>query len=247
MELFIGRACLRLVSSPVKLSRNLAHLQTSFPGYERRRCLPQGQKLGTSVFEMYCQPSLTQVYKTKQIERRNPCNITGFAQRRFFSNQPNKDCNTTSTPVQQLTVFQKMKRMTKDYWYVLIPVHVVTSAGWVLIFYVAAKNSVDVIWILEKLHVSEKYIEALRGSSAGFWAIVYALYKIFTPLRYMVTVGGTTLGIRYLRKMGYMKSKLRTTPTQKPQSAEQSVSEHKKSYGKVGCKDGQTQADPPKT
>ncbi|XP_046736146.1 protein FAM210A isoform X2 [Diprion similis] len=197
--------------------------------------------------EMYYQPSLTQVCQTKKIERRNPCNSNGFAQCRLFSNQPKKECDTASTPVPQLTVFQKMKQMTKDYWYVLIPVHVATSAVWVLIFYVAAKNSIDVIWILEKLNVSEKYINILRGSSAGFWAIVYALYKIFTPLRYMVTVGGTTLSIRYLRKMGYMNLKLRTSPTQKPQSAGQSVSGHKTSSGKVGCKDGQTQADPPKT
>lgn len=47
---------------------------------------------------------------------------------------------------------------------------------------------------MEKLRFSEKYIEALRGSSAGFWAVAYALYKIFTPLRYMITVG------EYLKK-----------------------------------------------
>jgi len=43
---------------------------------------------------------------------------------------------------QKLTVFQKMKQMTKDYWHVLIPVHVITSIGWVAIFYTAVRKYV---------------------------------------------------------------------------------------------------------
>lgn len=38
---------------------------------------------------------------------------------------------------QKLSVFQKMKQMTKDYWHILIPVHIVTSIGWIAIFYTA--------------------------------------------------------------------------------------------------------------
>lgn len=40
------------------------------------------------------------------------------------------------------TIFQKMKQLTKDYWHILIPVHVVTSIGWASMFYAAAKKSV---------------------------------------------------------------------------------------------------------
>lgn len=47
----------------------------------------------------------------------------------------------------------------------------------------------DIIGILESLKLSETYLEMLRNSSAGHWAVTYALYKIFTPLRYTVTVG----------------------------------------------------------
>lgn len=43
---------------------------------------------------------------------------------------------------QKVSVFQKMKQMTKDYWHVLIPVHVVTSLGWVAIFYTAVRKYV---------------------------------------------------------------------------------------------------------
>lgn len=35
----------------------------------------------------------------------------------------------------------------------------------------------------------EKYIDMIRNSDAGNWAVTYALYKVFTPLRYTVTVG----------------------------------------------------------
>ena len=47
----------------------------------------------------------------------------------------------------------------------------------------------DIVGILESLNLSEKYLETLRNSSAGHWAFVYALYKIFTPIRYTITVG----------------------------------------------------------
>lgn len=95
--------------------------------------------------------------------------------------------------------------MTKDYWHILVPVHIVTSAGWVGLFYATIKNGVDIIKIMELLNFSEKYLEMVRNSSAGNWAITYALYKIFTPLRYTVTVGLTTMTIRQLSKSGIVK------------------------------------------
>lgn len=39
----------------------------------------------------------------------------------------------------------------------------------------------------------------------GYLAVAYALYKISTPLRYTVTLGGTTVSINYLKKWGYIK------------------------------------------
>ncbi|XP_011063299.1 PREDICTED: protein FAM210A isoform X2 [Acromyrmex echinatior] len=107
---------------------------------------------------------------------------------------------------QKLTIFQKMKQMTKDYWHVLIPVHVITSIGWIAIFYTAVRNGVDIVQLLEYMNFSEKYIDLVRNSNAGDLAITYALYKIFTPIRYTVTVGGTTMAIRYLSKLGYVKA-----------------------------------------
>lgn len=132
-------------------------------------------------------------------------------------------------PPEKQSIFQRMKQMTKDYWHILIPVHVVTSIGWISIFYTAAKkwvmdliafhgmaavccrnfinflaiywffcnffnlfscySGVDIVRILEAMNLSERYLDILRGSNAGHWAVAYALYKLFTPIRYTVTVG----------------------------------------------------------
>ncbi|XP_070149944.1 uncharacterized protein C18orf19 homolog A-like isoform X3 [Polyergus mexicanus] len=124
----------------------------------------------------------------------------------------------SQTEQKKVSVFQKMKQMTKDYWHILIPVHIITSIGWVAIFYIAIRNGVDIAQLLEYMSFSEKYIELVRNSSAGNWAITYALYKIFTPLRYTVTVGGTTMVIRYLNKLGYGKAPFKASF--KRQSAE---------------------------
>lgn len=96
--------------------------------------------------------------------------------------------------------------MYKEYWYVLLPVHVATSAVWVGIFYYAVSSGVDVIALLEKLHASDKILTFIHNNEhAGNVAVIYALYKVATPARYFVTVGGTTFAINKLKKLGYIK------------------------------------------
>ena len=41
---------------------------------------------------------------------------------------------------ERLSVFQRFKQMYKDYWYVLVPVHLATSAVWFGSFYYASKR-----------------------------------------------------------------------------------------------------------
>ena len=67
-------------------------------------------------------------------------------------NTTKKDESPQSEPVNQQTtlnnpdgpakmsIFQRFKRMYKDYWYVLIPVHCVTSVFWAGGFYFAVKK-----------------------------------------------------------------------------------------------------------
>lgn len=44
------------------------------------------------------------------------------------------------SPPTKVSLFQRFKQMYKDYWYVLIPVHVTTSAVWAGGFYFAIKK-----------------------------------------------------------------------------------------------------------
>lgn len=73
--------------------------------------------------------------------------------------------------------------MSKDYWYVLIPVHVATSIVWFGGFYVMCKSGVDVGAILQACGVSESYVEKLSNSDTGYYALAYACYKVATPAR----------------------------------------------------------------
>jgi len=129
---------------------------------------------------------------------------------RHFVSAPQPD--DSSDPLkpkaeEKLSLYQRFKAMYKDYWYVLLPVHLVTSAGWFGGFYYLASSGVDIVALLEGLGVSEKLITPLRNghTTTGYIAISYALYKIATPLRYTVTLGGTTISINYLKRSGYIK------------------------------------------
>ncbi|OAD61134.1 Angiotensin-converting enzyme, partial [Eufriesea mexicana] len=127
----------------------------------------------------------------------------------FVARYSNKNATKDSTPKieskKKVTLFQKMKQMTKDYWHILMPIHLMTSVCWITIFYITMKSGVDIANILEYMHCNQKYIETLKSSNAGSWALAYLLYKILTPLRYTVTIGFTTMVIKRLRKYGMMK------------------------------------------
>ncbi|XP_017078070.1 protein FAM210A [Drosophila eugracilis] len=124
----------------------------------------------------------------------------------------NKDLKATSTTSSELFgeaanmgLFAKFKHMYKQYWYVLIPVHVFTSVGWFGGFYYLSKSGVDVPALLQYVHLSENIIEKVQGSDMGHYAIAYLCYKVATPLRYALTLGCTTVSIKYLVQHGYIK------------------------------------------
>ena len=47
----------------------------------------------------------------------------------------------------------------------------------------------DIAEILKYFNLSETYLEKIRNSKAGHWAVAYALFKVCTPIRYTVTIG----------------------------------------------------------
>lgn len=63
-------------------------------------------------------------------------------------------------------------------------------------------SGVDVIALLEKMELSEKIIQPFRSSSLGDFVIAFLLYKLISPIRYAVTLGGTGYIIRWMRRRG---------------------------------------------
>ncbi|CAB4056727.1 Uncharacterized protein C18orf19 homolog A,Uncharacterized protein C18orf19 homolog B,Protein FAM210A [Lepeophtheirus salmonis] len=101
---------------------------------------------------------------------------------------------------------QRFKEMWKNYWYVLLPVHVSTSVFWFGSFYFLAKSGVDIAGFLESAGLSQEYIDKLKSSDMGYYALSYACYKVATPARYTLTLAGTTASINYLVGKGYLKT-----------------------------------------
>ncbi|KAF3425536.1 hypothetical protein E2986_11043 [Frieseomelitta varia] len=66
-----------------------------------------------------------------------------------------------------------------------------------------AMSVLSVVWILQTSW--SLCILTVNNSNVGNWALTYLLYKIFTPLRYTVTIGCTTMAIKQLSKSGMVK------------------------------------------
>ncbi|XP_058503797.1 uncharacterized protein C18orf19 homolog A-like [Solea solea] len=111
-------------------------------------------------------------------------------------------------PLQDKSIglFQRFKKTFKQYGKVMIPLHLVTSSVWFGSFYYAAMKGVNVVPFLEMIGLPESFVSLLRNSSSGYALTAYAMYKIATPARYTVTLGGTSLSVKYLRKHGYLST-----------------------------------------
>jgi len=109
-------------------------------------------------------------------------------------------------PLQDKSIglYQRFKRMFKQYGKVMIPVHLLTSSVWLGTYYYAAMKGVNVVPFLEMIGLPDSIVDVLRNSSSTYLITAYAMYKITTPIRYTVTLGGTSLAVQYLRSHGYM-------------------------------------------
>uniref|UniRef100_A0A8C6XUK2 Family with sequence similarity 210 member A n=1 Tax=Naja naja TaxID=35670 RepID=A0A8C6XUK2_NAJNA len=105
-----------------------------------------------------------------------------------------------------ISLVQRFKKTFKQYGKVLIPVHLLTSSIWFGTFYYAALKGVNVVPFLEFIGLPESIVNILKHSQSGNALTAYALYKIATPARYTVTLGGTSITVKYLRKHGYMST-----------------------------------------
>ncbi|KAB5530625.1 hypothetical protein PHYPO_G00131460 [Pangasianodon hypophthalmus] len=122
--------------------------------------------------------------------------------------QPGQDDSADADPLQDqsMGLAQRFKRTFKQYGKVMIPVHLLTSCMWFSGFYYAAMKGVNVVPFLEYIGFPDKLVKLLENSQSGYALTAYAMYKIATPARYTLTLGGTSLSVKYLRKHGYMST-----------------------------------------
>lgn len=138
-------------------------------------------------------------------------NLGSYMHYTYGSQQTMSTMTTASPPLpppdddKSQSIFQRFKNMAKKYWYIVLPVHLVTSTVWFGSFYFIA-SIFDVPSLLEKVGIPDSIIDKVRDGNSwtSYLVIAYGLYKVFTPLRYMVTLGGTGITIRYLQKIGYV-------------------------------------------
>ncbi|XP_059364745.1 uncharacterized protein C18orf19 homolog B-like [Carassius carassius] len=111
-------------------------------------------------------------------------------------------------PLQDKSIglFQRFKKTFKQYGKVMVPVHIVTSTVWFGSFYYAAMKGVNLVPFLEFIGLPDWMVGILRDSQGGYALTAYAMYKLATPARYTVTLGGTSLSVQYLRKHGQLST-----------------------------------------
>ncbi|TRY99020.1 hypothetical protein DNTS_024570 [Danionella cerebrum] len=124
------------------------------------------------------------------------------------SKSTGQDYQEEPDPLQDKSIglIQRFKKTFRQYGKVMIPVHLLTSTLWFGSFYYAAMKGVNLVPFLEYIGLPDKLVKLLENSQSGYALTAYAMYKIATPARYTVTLGGTSISVKYLRKHGYMST-----------------------------------------
>jgi len=66
-------------------------------------------------------------------------------------------------------------------------------------------SGVNVVPLLRWLGASDMVVSPFLVPGVGNAAVLYLMYKLATPARYAVTIAGTQLAVRFLRRRGYLR------------------------------------------
>ncbi|KAM4633025.1 uncharacterized protein C18orf19 homolog B [Polymixia lowei] len=182
--------CCVLHLAPPKSQRWLSSSASSKAAQHPKQQLPEEEP----------QPSSTPQTQTGQADHKVASGAEGSPK------TPGESSDLDPLQDKSIGLFQRFKKTFKQYGKVMIPVHLVTSSVWFGTFYYAAMKGVNVVPFLELIGLPESIVGLLRNSSSGYALTAYAMYKIATPARYTVTLGGTSLSVQYLRKHGYFST-----------------------------------------
>ncbi|XP_033754795.1 protein FAM210A-like [Pecten maximus] len=136
----------------------------------------------------------------RQKQNQNSTDESKKAQEQKGVEKPVEEGKDIEKPTEQLSLVQRFKKTYKEHGKVLIGVHLLTSCVWFGSFYGIVDSGVDIVAILENLGFSETITNPFKSSSVGNVALAYLMYKLATPARYTVTIGGTNMAIKYMRK-----------------------------------------------
>ncbi|KFQ63300.1 Protein FAM210A, partial [Pelecanus crispus] len=168
-----------------------------------KQCLHAGAACFASKKSVFSSQTADTPHKVP--EERNPLtSATGTSKQKG----PVESESSDPDPLQDksISLVQRFKKTFKQYGKVMIPVHLLTSTVWFGSFYYAAMKGVNVVPFLELIGLPDSIINILKNSQSGNALTAYALYKIATPARYTVTLGGTSITVKCLRKSGYMST-----------------------------------------
>ncbi|NXI46985.1 F210A protein, partial [Galbula dea] len=167
-----------------------------------KRCLHAGAAHFASKKSAFSPQPADTPYKVA--EERNPLTLATDTTKQ----SPAESDSSEPDPLQDksISLVQRFKKTFKQYGKVMIPVHLLTSTVWFGSFYYAAMKGVNVVPFLELVGLPDSIVSILKNSQSGNALTAYALYKIATPARYTVTLGGTSITVKYLRKHGYMST-----------------------------------------
>ncbi|PAV89530.1 hypothetical protein WR25_03029 isoform B [Diploscapter pachys] len=102
----------------------------------------------------------------------------------------------------------KFKYYFKRYWYIAVPAHAVSCISWFGLMYALVHFGMDVVGLLQALHLPESLIEKVQNvpESAGIIVVALILYKIATPLRYATTLVLIRVAFWGLKRMGLLRT-----------------------------------------
>jgi len=84
-------------------------------------------------------------------------------------------------------------------------------------------SGVDILPLLRWLGAPDTVVSPFLVPGVGKAAVIYLMYKLASPARYAVTIAGTQLAVRFLRRRGYFR--VPETPCGKPDSLRSIVSD----------------------
>merc|ERR1719300_1471038 len=138
----------------------------------------------------------------------------------------------TTQKLAKESTLSKIKQMIRDYWYVIIPVEVVTSVMWYGGFFLMLKSGVDIVQLLTNIGVSEQTLSKLpaAGGDAGYHALAFICYKVISPIRHGLSLAISAALVARLETTnpGYLK-----TSANIAKEARETGDDFKEKYGEM--------------